>query len=286
MTNLLQAILRVINNPISDLLDRYQGKNRINDKGVPLEELIKDIFADTLTESDKSIRVSKHSQAFSYLGNQNNPPDLIIKNGDAIEVKKIGSLKAGIHLNSSYPKSKLVADDPMILASCRSVDGGNWESKDLIYVIGVVEENKLKRLWLIVGDCLAADYQVYKRIRDRIIMGIGKISDVDFSETKELGRVNKVDPLGITYLRIRGMWGIANPVDVYDYLKIDYDETANLQVIAVMTEQKYNSFPQADIEAIAHASIVTTNLKIENVKIKSPDNPADLINAKLIICQK
>ena len=80
MTNLLQAIQRVIDHPISDLLDRYQGKNRINDKGVPLEELIKDIFADTLTESNKGVRISKHSQTFSYLGNQNNPPDIIIKN--------------------------------------------------------------------------------------------------------------------------------------------------------------------------------------------------------------
>lgn len=286
MTNLLQAIQRVIDNPISDLLDRYKGKNRINDKGVPLEELIKDIFADTLTESNKGVRVSQHSQTFSYLGNQNNPPDFIIKNGDAIEVKKIESFAAGIHLNSSYPKSKLVADDPMILAACRGVDGGNWESKDLIYVIGVVKESKLKRLWLIVGDCLAADYQVYKQIRDRIVMGIGEISDIEFSETKELGRVNKVDPLGITYLRIRGMWGIANPVNVYEYLNIDYDETANLQIIAIMTEQKYNSFPQIDIETINHASVSTMNLNIEDVKIKSPNNPANLINAKLIFFQK
>ena len=29
-----------------------------------------------------------------------------------------------------------------------------------------------------------------------------------FAETKELGRVNQVDPLGITNLRIRGMWQI------------------------------------------------------------------------------
>jgi hypothetical protein len=73
------------------------GKNRINDKGVPLEELIKDIFADTLNESDMINRVIQHSKSFSYLRNQNNPPDLIIKGGDAIEVKKIESFKAGIH---------------------------------------------------------------------------------------------------------------------------------------------------------------------------------------------
>ncbi len=282
MTNLLLAIQCVVKNSISDLLDRYQGKNRINDKGVPLEELIKDIFADTVAEGNKGIRVSKHSEVFSYLGNQNNPPDLIIRNSDAVEVKKIESFTAGIHLNSSYPKSKLIAEDPMILASCRSVDGGNWESKDLIYVIGVVKENKLKRLWLIVGDCLAADCHIYKRVRDKIIAGIDTIRDVEFSETKELGRVNKVDPLGITYLRIRGMWGIANPVDIYDYLDINYNEAANLEVITIMTEQKYNCFPQSDINEIEQLSMNTTNLKIRNIQIKSPNNAANLIHAKLI----
>jgi len=32
------------------------------------------------------------------------------------------------------------------------------------------------------------------------------IADIEFSQTKELGRVNRVDPLGITNLRIQGMW--------------------------------------------------------------------------------
>ena len=45
-----------------------------------------------------------------------------------------------------------------------------------------------------------------------------ELQDVEFSETNELGRVNKVDPLGITYLRIRGMWGIENPIKVFNYV--------------------------------------------------------------------
>jgi hypothetical protein len=118
MTNLLQAVQCIVKNSISDLKDSDKGKNRIHQKGIPLEELIKDIFADSLDESDKSIIASKHSQVFSYLGNQNNPPDLMIERGDAIEVKKIGSFKTEIQLNSSYPKSKFFANDPMITADC------------------------------------------------------------------------------------------------------------------------------------------------------------------------
>ncbi len=222
--------------------DRSKGKNRVNDLGDSLEAFIKDIFADTLSESDESIRVQKYSQVFSYLGNPKNPPDLILRNSDAIEVKKIESFRSEISLNSSYPKSKLFADDPMITRDCQVVDGGEW-TKDLLDIIGVVQQKKLKRLWLIYGDCYAADNQVYKIIKNTINTGVGEIPFVEFSETKELGRVNKVDPLGITYLRIRGMWGISNPVNVYDYLNIDYNEKVNLQVIAIITAENFCCLP-------------------------------------------
>lgn len=37
-------------------------------------------------------------------------------------------------------------------------------------------------------------------------------------ESKELGHINKVDPLGVTYMRVRGMWGIDNPWKVFSYI--------------------------------------------------------------------
>ena len=36
--------------------------------------------------------LEKYSEVFSYLGNTSNPPDMIIKDGDAIEVKKLKDL--------------------------------------------------------------------------------------------------------------------------------------------------------------------------------------------------
>jgi hypothetical protein len=152
---------------------------------------------------------------FSYLGNANNPPDLILKNGDAIEVKKIESLNSQIALNSSYPKSKLFSDDPMITDACRNCEENTWIEKDLIYTIGVTEKGRLKLVWFIYGDCYAAEKQVYERVKTAICDGIRQISGIEFTKTKELGRVNNVDPLGITYLRIRGMWGIENPIKVF-----------------------------------------------------------------------
>lgn len=241
MTNLLNAIKTIVDNPIPDLVSYYQGRNRINSVGDALECFIKDLFADTLSETDQYNKMIRYSELFSYIGNQNNPPDLILKNGDAVEVKKIESLRSGIALNSSYPKSKLFSDNPLITNNCRNCE--DWKEKDVIYAIGVAEEKKLKLLWLIYGDCYAADREVYERIQNAIASGIRKIQDVDFSETRELGRVNKVDPLGITYLRIRGMWGIQNPILVYNYIDFNLKNNKNLQIVALMRETKYLSFP-------------------------------------------
>lgn len=277
MTNILQAIKAIIDNPISDIVSYYQSKNRINSVGDALECFVKDIFSEALNENDLNVKNEKYSEAFSYIGNQNNPPDIILKNGDAIEVKKIESLKSGIALNSSYPKSKLYSDEPMITSSCRNCE--DWQEKDIIYAIGVVKNKKLQLLWLIYGDCYAADREIYQRIRNKINSGITEIPDVEFSETKELGRVNKVDPLGITYLRIRGMWGIQNPIFVYDYLFADTDVNS-LQIIVIMREEKYLSF-SSEARTVLEG-IPDNNFTIRKENIKSPNNPAQLIPAKII----
>ena len=205
MTDILKAISHIIEHPIPDILNYCKtiSNNRINAVGDAWETFIKDAFADTIEEVDPAIRIRKYSETFSWLGNQNNPPDFIIKNGDAIEVKKITSLKSSIALNSSYPKDKLLVSDPMITNDCRNCE--YWQSKDIIYAIEVFKNSQLKLLWLIDGSCYAARSEYYARIKSKIATGINEIKGVEFSETKEIGRVNKVDPLGITYLRIRGM---------------------------------------------------------------------------------
>lgn len=278
MTSILTAIKTIISHPISDLVSYYQGGNRINQIGDALECFIKDIFADTITESDQQRKLLRYSEVFSYSGNANNPPDLMLKSGDAVEVKKIESLGAAIALNSSYPKSKLFYDSPLITSHCRKCE--DWQEKDIIYAIGVTQSKKLKILWLIYGDCYAADREIYERITDTLASGINQIPGVVFSETRELGRVNKVDPLDITYLRIRGMWGIENPLSVFEYVNLDYQKNADFQMIAIMKNSKYLSFPIEDRNQVE--AISDNNFQISDVNIKSPNNPVQLIPAKVI----
>jgi len=141
------------------------------------------------------------------------------------------------------------------------------------------KNNKLQTLWFIYGNCYAAGKEVYERIRNKISSGINELKDVEFSETKELGRVNKVDPLGITYLRIRGMWHIENPIKVFNYVA-GVDRKNGLTVNAIILKEKYNSFPVADRKNLEN--IFNSNFNISDIKIKSPNNPAKLLDAKLI----
>ena len=284
MTNLLKAIANIVENPIIDLVSFYKGSNRANSMGDALETYVKDVFCDSVNK-DNQEKDKLYSQNFSYLGNQNNPPDIIVKNGDAIEVKKIESLSSAIALNSSYPKNKLHADDSRITDNCRNCEANTWEKKDIIYSVGVTPKgtNKLKALWFVYGDCYAANREVYKRIADKISTGISEIPDVELAETNELAGVKKVDPLGITNLRVRGMWHIQNPIKVFqDVASVNGEH--EFTVNTLLLEEKYFSFPEEARNKLEN--LQNGNFKIQDIEIKSPNNPAQLLKAKLITYAK
>lgn len=276
-TNIIRAIINLVNKPVVELKEYAQSHNRANSMGGALEEYIKDIFADTVGEIDIEKRNRKISECFSYLGNQNNPPDSIIRGGDAIEVKKIESKNATLALNSSYPKAKIFASSEMITDACRNCE--QWDEKDIIYAVGVVNKNTLLNLCMVYGVDYAASECIYTRIKRVITEGINSIPDVEFAKTKELGRVNRVDPLGITYLRVRGMWGIENPMKVFEYI-YQRDESKKFNFMALINEDKYNTLEYT--EELEQLVIDVEGLDIIDVEIKVPDNPAQLKKAKLI----
>jgi hypothetical protein len=278
MSNILEAIANIINNPVTNLKNHYSGRNRMNNVGEALESYIKDAFANTLSNDfGEEQKLKKHSDVFSWLGNQNHPPDIMIRGGDAIEVKKTQSSNSALALNSSYPKSNIRSSSKMITNECRTCE--NWTEKDLIYCVGHTTDTSIKSLWMVYGNIYAAKHETYQIIKKKITDGINEIPNVELAVTKELGRVNRVDPLGITNLRIRGMWQIENPRRVFNYVHSTDIDTPEL--VALIPVMKYNSFPQESIQAIEN--LQNENLTIRSVEIKNPDNPASLIEAKLII---
>ena len=211
------------------------------------------------------------------IGNQNNPPDLILRNGDAIETKKVQSPRSALALNSSYPKDKIYSTSSMLTDACKTCE--DWDVKDMIYVIGHTDDSNLKYLWLVYGDCFAAEKEVYERIKNTISSGITEIPDVEFTVTNELGKVKKVDPLGVTDLRIRGMWHIENPHKIFSYLDA-IDDESTFQVFCLMKIEKFNSFPETDKNYLMN--LKTKGYSIDAKKIKNPNNPAQLLDCIFI----
>ena len=275
--NIIDAIINIVKNPILELKEYSISHNRANSMGEALEEYIKDVFSGTLFEKDENKRMEIISEVFSYLGNTNNPPDSILRGGDAIEVKKIENKSSSLALNSSYPKAKLYSNSSMITDACRSCE--KWEEKDIIYTIGTCEKNKLTSLIFVYGEDYAAENKIYENVKNKIKLGIETINGLEFSETNEIGRVNRVEPLGITYFRIRGMWGIENPVKVFDYI-YKRDDSKQFNFMALINEDKYLSF--SNTKELEDLEKENKNLEIKDVRIKNPNNPAQLKKAKLI----
>lgn len=198
MANIIDAIITLIKRNNFSLTDSQSRNNRANSRGDALEIYIKNLFANTFDRSEDE-RSEKWHEIFSWSGNSSNPPDFMLRGGDAVEVKKIESNDAAIALNSSYPKHTLKNSSPLISRACREVE--DWTEKDIIYIVGVVRGNKLKHLCMIYGRDYCAQDCNYNQIRRLIKDGVETIPNVNFSPTRELGRVNCVDPLGITYLR-------------------------------------------------------------------------------------
>lgn len=276
MRNLIDAIITLVKSGSNDLSNMRQGVNRINNLGYALEDYVKNLFADSLNLTYTE-QVQRWSETFSYIGNDSNPPDMMLKNGDAVEVKKIQSKDAALALNSSYPKQILFSSNPMISQACR--DAENWTQKDILYIVGVVSGKSLKHLCMIYGTDYCASQECYLNVYRRIKAGVENIEGIEFSPTRELGRINRVDPLGITYLRMRGMWHIENPWKVFSYI-YQRNLSANFNFMCIIGKDKWQSF--ANRENLIALQQRYSGLKISDVGIRNPDNPAKLNDAKLI----
>lgn len=276
-TNIFGALINIKKYHSNDLnkiiTPRSRNQPSVNLVGEPLDYFIRDSFCNTLKLKNILKKKDIYDQKFSYYGDQNRPPDIIIRNSDAVEVKKIGLGATEIQLNSSYPKSKLRVDCDLITQGCVNCEPG-WKEKDMIYAIGHVSDDKVRLLTFVYGDCYAANTDLYAKLKKKIVDEVKSIN-LPFSETNEIGRLNQIDPLKITNLRIRGMWIIKTPLELFsDFIK--KDSSKKLVVYCILRKEKYLSFPKEDIK------MLEKEMKIENIKIDNPDNPKKKIDAILI----
>ena len=276
-TNLLIAMINIKKYRDNDLKKIVAISNpeqpRVNKEGTPFDAFVKDSFCNSFSIKDPSKKMEVYQKEFSYLGSQNYPPDIIIRSGDAIEVKKVkGFGGTSIALNSSYPKHRLYSNGPMITEELKNCE--DWKEKDIIYCVGNVFSNKVRVITFVCGDCYAANADVYEKVKKPLIDGI-KSLNLNLSKTRELARLNKIDPLKITDLRVRGMFQIISPIRLFSEI-ISPSLKNNLSVFAIMRKEKFEIFSNEDKQK------AKKEMNVKDIKIKDPNSPNKLIDAKLI----
>jgi hypothetical protein len=281
--NILTAIKNISYFRTNNMREYFEDYARSQIKTV--RQQIEYYVKDAISGSFKSIKDKKPTDryygVFSYIGNKNKPPDMIIQDGDAIVIKTIKTYKGSFTINNSPPKDRLMWNDPWIIENCRMIDGGQWNSKDIFYVIGWIEKRRMKYLNFIQGSCFIPEQKVYNKILHDLkknIYNYFESEGLEINRTIGLGKVNNMDPLCITNLRIKGVWRIKNPLKIFSDT-FSYDKKQEFTLIALMLKNKFDSFPKKDVDAIVRDK----QIEIEDVKIKNPNNPQSKIDAKLII---
>lgn len=190
----------------NELVDEANDNgNRINLMGQALERFVEKAFCKGLRDP-----------VVEFKGGKNWPPDLLIRNGAAIEVKKVETISE-IQLNSSFP-SRYLTPESRISNECKEILRQS-KNRDIVYVIGHVEMaskedttlSYLRNLSFVYGSTYVASFDTYADVASEVQDAIRKLPHED-TNTRELGRVNFVDTLGRASLRIRGMWILKHPL--------------------------------------------------------------------------
>lgn len=269
MKNIVDAVITLVKRNNFTLTNSQGGNNRINIQGDALEDYVKNLFADTFN-CVESERLESWCENFSYIGNNANPPDLMLKGGDAVEVKKIESPDSVIALNSSYPKHTLKSSNPLISRACREAE--IWTEKDIIYAVGVVNKNRLKHLCMIYGQDYFSSKYGHAQIEENICFATGLEISLKRTNIVEI----PLDSLGVVYVQISGC--VKSPWNIFSYI---YNPNLQLEFnfMCIINSEKWETLNNRE-ELVKLQKY--SALKIADVKIKNPDNPAKLNDAKLI----
>lgn len=265
------------------------SKNSAQAQGDFLEIVIKDILCG-VKPTESSNRASLYDQHLSYQGSRNNPPDAMFRGGnlgDAFEIKKKEKGNGGLALNSSYPYSHLESDLNRLLDESKKCE--KWTRRDFFYAVGNASDKTPlgNSIWIVQGAVYAQDLQHYRDLENDlkpVIDDAIKGNGMKPGETKELGRINNVDLLGRTDLRIRGMWGIKGPSAVFGGLTgVAEAPKSHLVVHTVVSDTKWKDLlKDRDNTVKKFWEKPVGNSFIFDVQLDDPNDTKSKIKAKLI----
>lgn len=279
--NIIDSILNVLQVENFNLRETLIRTNRANSMGDALEKFTLDLFSGNLMIEDEDEKLRNIDRVFSYVGNDSNPPDAMIRNGDAIEIKKIETRGTRLQLNSSSPHRYLLSTDDKLTQRAR--DAEEWTQKDMIYVVGVIKDNRLIELAIIDSNTYVASTcygELFTNVKNALTEAIENtnIEDIEWAETAELGRVNNVDANRITSLRIRPMWLLDNPFKVFSDV-YSQQEDATFNLISIISLEKWETLDNQ--HELLTAVQANENLELTEIELTDPENE-EPIRAKKI----
>lgn len=268
--------------------------NQIQAQGSKLEEIVKDILCG-VTSAQGLSREVMHTTYLAHEGEANNPPDAMFRggdNGDAFEIKKIGSpAKTSLELNSSYPYSHITSQMKRLTANAKNCEA--WVKRDLFYAIGNIQWGRAKNnwLWFIEGGVFAQAAEFYDKIESDLKPAIESAltsNNLAPSATNELGRANQIDLLKRTSLRVRGMWIVDNPTRTFSQLPgVKEDPSAHIVVHALMRKSKWEHLlDEMDGPRDGFGNLSAPTLSISDVAVNDPNTantslPCTLVRIEL-----
>lgn len=219
-TSILDLAINYSNIKNTEFDDVYDSCVGINTNGEKVEYFIKDLLCDSLSIDGKDKKEQQHKEKLSWLGSKNHPPDMMIRDGEAIEVKKFRGKHQKLSLNSSTPKTHITPDMKRINSDCEACEDeiGGWDKKDMVYALASdVSSGSVGFTWVLYGDCWCSKNKTYKdvtdSIRESLEDSLPKDVNLDMSGN-ELGKVKDVGEGG-GELRIRPMWSIEHPANKF-----------------------------------------------------------------------
>lgn len=272
--HVLNAIYNIIAGRYFSLQDKAVGSNRINRVGEGFEVFVRRALANDFESANEVELTAKTQHLFSYASSNSSPPDLMIRGGDAIEIKKFEAVPSTIQLNSSYPKAFLYSDYPLLSQECRHCEV--WTRKDLVYILAVIKKGQIQEIWLVDGACYAAERDVYEAVFARVKDSVHLTQDLRVLDS-ELGRIIDIDPLKRTQLRIRGMWLIQHPRMTFGHLFNPSKQTA-FSIKAIMRQTKYADLISPNLET----ELTRLGCRMTNATVLDPNNRAKVMAVKTI----
>lgn len=290
-SNIVKAIINVCKYNERPNLSKYAAikkqetdSNRAKAMGSELESYSKDIFTDAYNIDVFEDKVNKYNDVLSYLGGSKNPPDFMIKDGAAVEVKKVEST-GELQLNSSSPKKTLKVTSDKITEECRNCEPG-WTEKDMVYIIANQKKDTkiVQSIWLIDARAYIADEEVYAQAFKKVKSAIEKIEGVSSVDSKELARIDSIDGLDITKLRVRAMWTLQHPTTLFNRF-VDGDDINKFRVYGLILKETFESYPDEDLSEL-HELIESGKVIIKDEKVTDPDDKdkeLEVVLLKLLI---